>query len=304
MRSAMRTRAILVVKGIAMGTADVIPGISGGTVAFITGIYETLIDFLSSVGMMQARALLMLFQGSRKRKAGIEIITSLNWGFFIPLVTGIAIAILSLSKIIVHVMETYPVQTYAFFFGLILYSVKYPFEEMRKDALNFVIILCTAALAFLFFSVTGNFEGDVTNLAYVFMCGAIGICALILPGISGSTLLVMLGMYKPILNALHSRDIVTVSVFILGMTVGILSFVRLLKWLLKHYHSFTMAGLTGLMVGSLKKVWPIAYATPDQSNATVWGSAGVFALLGVFVIYALDRVSKPMKDLKISSQNA
>lgn len=303
MRSTMRTRAILVVKGMAMGTADVIPGISGGTVAFITGIYETLIDFLSSIGVKHARALMMLFQGSRKRKEGLEIILSLNWGFFIPLIAGIAIAILSLSKIIVHIMETYPVQTYAFFFGLILFSVKYPYEEMKKDFLNYAIMGATAAAAFLFFSVTGNFEGDVSNLAYVFLCGAIGICALILPGISGSTLLVMLGMYKPILNALHSRDVVTVAVFISGMTVGILSFVRLLKWLLKHYHSVTMAGLTGLMVGSLKKVWPIAYATPEQSTATVWTSAVVFALAGVVIVYLLDRVSRPMKDLKISNAN-
>lgn len=295
MNQVLKDRLVLVIKGIAMGTADVIPGVSGGTVAFVTGIYERLILFLGSVGINEAKALLQLFSGREKRAQGIKTIKSLDWEFFLPLIAGIVLAILSLSKIMVYVMETWPVQTYAFFFGLILFSVKFPFQEMNKNMLNYVIIAVTAVLAFLFFSVSGNYQGDASNFLFVFFAGSVAVCALILPGISGSTFLVIMGMYKPILNAVHQRDLLTVGVFISGMTVGILSFVRLLKWMLQHHHSKTMAALTGLMLGSLKKVWPLDYVQGDIQFSMDILPMLAFILVGVTLVFALERLGRRPK---------
>ena len=292
MQQKMKDRIVLVIKGMAMGTADVIPGVSGGTVAFVTGIYERLIMFLGSVGVNEGKAVLQLAGGKEKRQQGLKTLLSLDWEFFLPLITGIVLAILSLSKIMVYTMETWPVQTYAFFFGLILISIKFPFVEMKKSPLNYVIIAVTAALAFLFFSISGNYEGDAGNFVYVFMAGAVAVCALILPGISGSTFLVIMGMYKPILNAVHSRDLITIGVFISGMTVGILSFVRLLKWLLQHYHSYTMAALTGLMLGSLKKVWPLDYVEGSVNMSMDVLPMLAFILVGITLVFGLEKMSR------------
>lgn len=276
-----------------MGAADVVPGVSGGTVAFVTGIYEDLIQFLGSFGIKEGKALILFFKGGEKKKEAIQTLLCPNWSFFIPLAMGIVISILSLSKVIVSVMENYPVQTYSFFFGLILFSVRFPFDEMKKNFMNFSIVIFAAIIAFAFFSISGEVQGDVSNSFYVFISGAIAVCALILPGISGSTFLVILGMYKPILNAIHSRDILTIGIFMSGMIVGILSFIQILKWLLSKYHSYTMAGLTGLMVGSLKKVWPLSYA-PEGSHLVNWLVPIVVCMsLGIFVILLLDRFSRP-----------
>ncbi len=292
MQQKIKNRIVLIIKGMAMGTADVIPGVSGGTVAFVTGIYERLIMFLGSIGVNEGKAVLQIFAGSNQRQQGLQTIKSLDWEFFLPLLTGIVLAILSLSKVMVYTMEVWPVQTYAFFFGLILISIKFPFVEMKKSPLNYLIIIITAALAFLFFSISGNYQGDVENFTYVFFAGAIAVCALILPGISGSTFLVILGMYKPILNAIHNRDLLTIGIFLSGMTVGILSFVRLLKWLLQNYHSYTMAALTGLMLGSLKKVWPLDYVEGTLTMSVDVLSMSAFIFMGAILVFGLEWLSR------------
>lgn len=296
MSTSLKKKCVLIFKGMAMGAADVVPGVSGGTVAFITGIYEDLIHFLGSFKLNEAKALVGLLGGPKKRQQSIEILKKPNWSFFIPLAIGICISILSLSKLIVAVMEAYPVQTYAFFFGLILFSVRFPFEQMQKTKMNFIIVTATAIFAFIFFSMGGEFQGDPSHLLYVFISGAIAICALILPGISGSTFLVLLGMYKPILAAIHSRDMVTIGIFMMGMLVGILSFIQVLKWLLEKHYSYTMAGLTGLMLGSLKKVWPLSYA-PEGDPLSSWAVPVLACMcMGVLVIFLLEKFSRVRTD--------
>ena len=180
-------RLKLFLKGVAMGAADVIPGVSGGTIALITGIYGTLITSLTQLNFSKLKALLGLTMNGEQRVAATKEILSLNWGFFIPLGMGIVFSILVLSKGMVAIMDTYPALTYSFFFGLILISVKYPYQEMNKSLVNHLILLVFAVFAFGFFSLKSNVALDPTNGFNVFFGGAVAVCALILPGISGST---------------------------------------------------------------------------------------------------------------------
>ena len=284
-----KAKMVLFFKGMAMGAADVIPGVSGGTVALVTGIYGRLVGAITDFDLNKLRAVIWLFRGEELARQGRQELLKIDWGFLIPLGGGIIFSILSLSKAMVALMESFPAETYAFFFGLILVSVKYPYNEMKKSPLNHVILGIFAILGFAFFSLqTGVSSLDVHNPVHVFFGGAVAICALILPGISGSTFLVLMGLYKPILKALHDRDIGTISLFMLGMAVGILSFIRVLNWCLSHHKHTTMAALAGLMLGSLKKVWPYEVTQGFETNAWVLLSCCLF---GGILIYALEKAA-------------
>lgn len=234
-------------KGMAMGAADVVPGVSGGTVAFITGIYEELLQSIRGIDL----GLLKLL-----REQGIAAMwKAANGNFLLVLLSGILFSIVSLARIITHLLENHSEMIWSFFFGLIVASVIYIAKQIRRWSLLSVVLLligaaCAAAIGFL---KPANVE---YGYWYVFLSGAVAICAMILPGISGSFILVLLGMYAPVLAAIKGLDLVFVLVFALGCVIGLLSFARFLSWLLERAHDLTLLFLTGFLVGSLVLVWP------------------------------------------------
>lgn len=230
-----------------MGAADVVPGVSGGTIAFISGIYEELIDSISKVNL----ATLKLW----KKDGFAEMWRELNGNFLISLAIGIGLSIITLAKLIRHLLETQPILIWSFFFGLVLASIIYVARQITRWNLGAIILLVTGALLAYFIT---TLTPQTTNVSYpyVFLSGALAICAMILPGISGSFILLLLGMYKPVLDAIHDKNVGLLATLMLGAVVGLLSFSRLLKWLFDHYENLTLAVLTGFIIGSLNKIWP------------------------------------------------
>ncbi|MBE7437285.1 MAG: DUF368 domain-containing protein [Spirochaetales bacterium] len=257
-----KERIILYSKGVAMGVADAIPGVSGGTIALISGIYEHLILAISSVRVHHAWTVPQIVLPSRRKEALSDLL-SIHWSFLIPLLAGIATGLLSVAGIMPILIRDYPFYTFSFFFGLILFSVWIPFRAMEKRPREILLLLLFAGLTFYVVGLDQYFSGS-TALPYVFFSGAVAICAMILPGISGAYILVLLGEYDLILSALHEREFTIILVFIAGLLTGILSFIQLLKILLDRYHSLTMAALTGILVGSLRKLWPFDYIQENQ----------------------------------------
>ena len=230
-----------------MGAADVVPGVSGGTIAYISGIYEELIDSISKVNLDTLKLW--------KKEGFAEMWKELNGNFLISLVIGIGLSIITLAKLIRHLLETQPILIWSFFFGLVLASIIYVARQITRWNLGAIILLIAGALTAYFIT---TLTPQTTNVSYpyVFLSGALAICAMILPGISGSFILLLLGMYKPVLDAIHDKNIGLLATLMLGAVVGLLSFSRLLKWLFDHYENLTLAVLTGFIIGSLNKIWP------------------------------------------------
>lgn len=230
-----------------MGAADVVPGVSGGTIAFITGIYEELIDSIKSINL---NALKLFFTGKFA-----AFWTAINGTFLISVFLGIGISIFSLAKGLEYLLNHFPILVWAFFFGLIIASAIYVARTIKKWNLGTVLSgIIGIAIAYLI-TVISPAEAN-TNYWFIFLSGSIAICAMILPGISGSFILVLLGMYKFILEAVGNFEIAIILTFMIGAAVGIIAFSNVLSWLLKKYHTITIAVLAGFMVGSLNKVWP------------------------------------------------
>ncbi len=250
-------------RGLLMGAADIIPGVSGGTVALLLGIYPRLLTAISHVD----REFLRLI-ASREWAAAAKHI---DLRFLLTLAAGILMGILTLAGVIHFLLEHYREQTFAAFFGLILAS-GILVARMAKCTSNQQRALCAvlglAAAVFAAWLVSGSYLEPRESLGYIFVCGAIAICAMILPGISGAYILVLLGEYEAITDVLHrlkagqvdAADLATLVVFLLGCVVGLLAFSKVLKALLARFHSETMAVLGGFMIGSLLKVWPFQEA--------------------------------------------
>jgi len=239
---------VIGLKGMAMGAADVVPGVSGGTIAFISGIYEELLGSISNVNLGLFKTL---------KNEGFKIAwKQLNGNFLVSLFIGIFISILSLAKAIKYLLENEPILLWSFFFGLVLASIIYIAKQISKW--NFIIIIILILGAFLAYYITtlNPLISENSSSLYVFFAGAIAICAMILPGISGSFILVLLGAYKPVLDALNDKDFKTIFTFIAGAIIGLLSFSKVLKWLFANYKNYTLAALTGFILGSLNKIWP------------------------------------------------
>lgn len=237
----------LLVTGFAMGSADIVPGVSGGTIALIMGVYEQLID---SIKTSSTDAVKLVLSGKIR-----EGVLTVPWRFLVPLGVGILGAIATLARIIEWLLANQPVYLWSFFFGLVLASVYVVGKKVGTWGVNRAVVAVVAAI--LTFLVVGAVPVETpNNLPAMFISGAIAICAMILPGISGSFLLVIMGKYSQVLGAVTDRDIVTLVVFACGAVVGLAMFSRLLSWLFANYHDVTMAALTGVMVGSLRKVWP------------------------------------------------
>jgi putative membrane protein len=238
---------LLVLKGMGMGAADVVPGVSGGTIAFITGIYEELINSIKSVNL---NALKLFFSG---RFASFW--KAVNGKFLVSVLLGIGISIFSLAKGLEYLLHHYPILVWAFFFGLIVASAIYVARSIKKWNTGTVIAGIAGIVTAYFITVISPAEAN-TTLWFIFVSGSIAICAMILPGISGSFILVLLGMYKFILSAVGDLNIPVILVFMAGAAIGIIAFSNLLSWLLRKFHDLTIAVLAGFMVGSLNKVWP------------------------------------------------
>ncbi|WP_040890401.1 DUF368 domain-containing protein [Vibrio ezurae] len=234
-------------KGLAMGAADVVPGVSGGTVAFITGIYETLLESIrrvnpSLIGVLRSKGI----------KGAFEHINGL---FLISLFAGILTSVLTLAKLISWLLVTHPVPLWSFFFGLILVSVWHIMRQIHSFELSrWIGFILGVGLAYAM-TVLNPLHLEPTAINIV-LSGAVAICAMILPGISGSFILLLIGMYSPVLGALKGLDIGFLALFIGGCLCGLLSFSHLLSWLLNRFRDITLMFLMGLMVGTLPKIWP------------------------------------------------
>lgn len=284
-----------------MGAADVVPGVSGGTIAFISGIYEELITSINSID-------LSLFKTFRKE--GFKAFwTQVNGNFLLALFSGIAISVVSLAKFISWLLENQPVLLWSFFFGLVLASIIIVGKAIEKWNLGAIIMLILGALTAYYITQLPPSE-NTASLPFLFLSGALAVCAMILPGISGAFILVLLGSYKIILDAVHERDFKIILTVGLGAIVGLLSFAKLLKWMFNHYKNLTLAVLTGFIIGSLSKIWPWKKVLETkifgdkiipikEQNINPWTYEGdnqlifalILALIGFSFIFILEKVA-------------
>jgi putative membrane protein len=245
---------------MAMGAADVVPGVSGGTIAFISGIYEELIGTLNNINFSLLKHLKTEGLKSTWKKA--------NGPFLLALLSGVFVSIVSLAKGVEWFLEHHPILLWSFFFGLVLASIVYVGKQIKTTAKDFKLFLAMAigaVVAYLITTINPSETSD-TNL-FLFFAGALAICAMILPGISGSFILVIIGAYSPVLEALNTLNIKKIVLFGAGAVVGLLSFSKLLKWLFEKYHRLTLAVITGFMIGSLNKIWPWKVALTFRTNS-------------------------------------
>lgn len=239
-------------KAFLMGIADLIPGVSGGTIAFITGIYEDLLNCIASIDHHVLKDLLKLDFKAALSKVHIR--------FLLPLVFGILFAIFSLARLMHYLMNEHTVLTWSAFFGLIGASIVVIFKKLEepKRPANIISLICGALFAYIMVSLIP--VQTPREWWFIVLCGMIGITAMILPGLSGSFLLLILGKYEYITGAVKNpfvaQNFVTLLTFATGTALGLILFSRLLKYFLDHHHSTTMAFLTGILIGSMKKVWP------------------------------------------------
>ncbi|MEM9390336.1 MAG: DUF368 domain-containing protein [Bacteroidota bacterium] len=297
---------LLFLKGVGMGTADVVPGVSGGTIALITGIYERLLSAIKSVDA-EALKLISKFQIKHFWK-------HIDGNFLLVLVAGIATSIMTLAKVVTYLLDTYPIQLWSFFFGLIIISAILVLRNVKSWNLGKVLSLIVGVIiAYMITEATPAATPE--GLWFIFLSGAIAICAMILPGISGSFILLIMGKYEFIFNALNNRDIPVILTFMTGCIVGLLSFARVISWLFKKYHDIAIALLSGFMLGSLNKVWPwklplqfrinsdgeqVAYITknvlPGEYSREIGGNPQLFQgllfmALGIFLIVAIEKLA-------------
>lgn len=238
---------MLVLKGMGMGAADVVPGVSGGTIAFITGIYEELVHSIKNINL---RTISTLW------KEGLPAFwKAVNGPFLLSVVGGILISVLTLARVLEYLLVNHPILIWSFFFGLIIGSAIFVARSIEKWNVGTVISgLAGIAIAWIITS----FTPAETSEAYwfIFLSGALAICAMILPGISGSFILLLLGKYQFVLGALNEGKISIIAVLLTGALTGIIAFSHLLSWLLEKFHHLTIAMLAGFMIGSLNKIWP------------------------------------------------
>ena len=278
---------VTAVKGFFMGAANVVPGVSGGTIALITGIYSRIIQALNAV--LSWDTWKELFHGNLK-----EFWKKIDGWFLLALGIGMVLSVFTLAKLLEYCLAAYPVATWAFFFGLILASAFFMLKALKgwKGA-DVLFLLAGIALGLLVCTLTPSQTPD--NLFFIFLCGAIAICTMILPGISGSFILVVMGKYDYMMGAVSNLDWPVLAVFALGCLAGILAFAKLLHWLLARWERQTMLVLTGFVLGSLVKVWPWANVPASQDPKV--GSAVLWCLLGIALIVGIELVgNKKSKD--------
>ena len=258
MQRTIKDYFFITLKGIAMGAADVVPGVSGGTVAFISGIYEELLETISNVNLQALKVL--------KKEGLVAFWQRINGNFISALLIGIAISIVSLAKLITFLLEHHALLLWGFFFGLIVSSVFLVGKKVNEWKLSTLLSLIVGTVIAFLITILNPMENP-DSYWFVFISGAIAICAMILPGISGSFILLLLGSYELILAAIKDFKLTTIATFGVGCVVGLLSFSKLLNWLFKKYHDITVAALTGFLVGSLNKIWPWKEVISTRENS-------------------------------------
>lgn len=283
------------IKGACMGAADVIPGVSGGTIAFIMGIYD---KFVASLAAINAKAVKLFFTGKFK-----EFWRHINGGFLLSLVVGIGVSIISLATVMQTLLSDFPIQTWAFFFGLIVASSIFILRGISGWGLREILFLIGGVvLGVVICTLSPTQTPDA--LWFIFLSGAIAICAMILPGISGSFILLILGKYQYILGAVSdlvagqniAGNLLIIGVFAIGAVVGILSFSKLLHWLLSRWHKQALIILAGFIIGSLVKIWPWnnpeAIAQSELTGSLHIGSAIIIALIGFSLVTGIEIAGK------------
>ena len=288
---------LLALKGMGMGAADVVPGVSGGTIAFIVGIYEELIDSIKSINLKTIKLFFTL--------RWVAFFKAINGSFLFSVLAGILISVFSLAKLITWLLETHPILVWSFFFGLVLASTYFVSKQIEiwdwKRWLSFVIGAGTA-----YYITIATPAQTPDSLLFIFMCGAIAICAMILPGISGSFILLLMGKYEFIMYAVKSLDIVIIVIFAVGAAIGLILFSNILSYLLKNFHDITISVLSGFMLGSLNKVWPwketIQTFTDSHGNIKplieqnvlpneyLW-QAVLLMIIGFLMVYIIEKIS-------------
>ena len=271
MKRSFKEYIVISLKGMAMGAADVVPGVSGGTIAFISGIYEELLNSISSFNF----SLINVFKNEGFKSVWIKV----NGNFLVSLFVGILISVLSLAKLIESMLENHPIVIWSFFFGLVLASIIYIGKQITKWTKGSVLCLILGAILAFYITTLNPMVSVNSSPWFLFFAGMIAICAMILPGISGSFILVLLGAYKPVLNALNTKDFVSIIIFLVGAILGLLSFSRILKWLFSTYKNYTLSTLTGFIIGSLNKIWPwketISWRTNSKGIEVPFNTASV-----------------------------
>lgn len=230
-----------------MGAADVVPGVSGGTIAFISGIYEELLNSIKSI----QPSVLTTLKNEGIKSAWAQI----NGTFLITLFAGIAVSILSLARVIKHLLENFPELLWAFFFGLIIASAIFIGKQITKWSASGIVALFAGAGIAYYITIAAPAEAP-TDLWFIFVAGMVAISAMILPGISGSFILLLMGLYNHIIGAIKDFQLEVIAVFGAGCVVGLLTFSHVLSWMFRNFKNTTLALLTGFMIGSLNKVWP------------------------------------------------
>lgn len=270
-------------KGMAMGAADAVPGVSGGTIAFISGIYEELISTISNINIAIFKTLFS--------KGFKSFWKDLNGNFIMALMIGIIISFVSFMKIAKYLLENHPILIWSFFFGLIVASIYFVGKQITKW--NIATILASiigAGIAFYITTLPASSNNE--SLLFLFIAGSIAICAMILPGISGSFILIILGAYKTLSDAIDDVDIKKIIIFGTGALIGLLSFSHILKWLFKNYHNTTLALLTGFIFGSLNKIWPwkktVSVMVDETGEIIPFSSITDFGTLSYFQIHTND----------------
>lgn len=275
---------IIFLKGIFMGSADIIPGVSGGTIALITGIYERLVKGISNI---RFGFVVPFFKGEFKKSWEI-LLEEIDFALFIPLLLGIALAFLTLSKVIVILLNVYPEFTFAFFLGLILSSAYFVYTHTEGISVKTLVFLVIGAI-FGYVFVGLNPIAANHSLPILFISGAIAIMAMILPGISGSFILLILNQYEHMLAALNSLNIVEIITFIAGAVIGILGFSKLLNYLIDNYKSVTMSFLVGLMLGTLKLPFDKIVANINLTSTTAIIGCVVLAIIGFLIVFIMEK---------------
>ena len=303
MKRSLKEYVVISLKGMAMGAADVVPGVSGGTIAFISGIYEELLNSISSFNF----SLINVFKNEGFKSIWIKV----NGNFLVSLFVGILISVLSLAKLIESMLENHPIVIWSFFFGLVLDSIIYIAKQIKLWNIKCYLYLIFGLIFAYYITTLNPVITQNSSTWFLFLAGMIAICAMILPGISGSFILVLLGAYKPILNAINTKDFFSIIIFMAGAVLGLLTFSRVLKWLFSTYKNYTLALLIGFIAGSLNKIWPwketiswrtnskgieVPFTTTSVSPFSFDGDskllmAGLLAIIGFGLILLLEKLA-------------
>lgn len=299
---------LTVVRGFAMGAADIVPGVSGGTIALVLGIYERLVASVKAGSSSLGHLLKGDLDGFKRWFFTVE------WAFILSLGAGILLAILSLAHLIETLLEDEPILMAAVFLGLVAGSVVVAVRLVKQPTTGHIVIAAVVGIAvFVLLGLRGGTSEDTvaqaTDPALIafFIAGAIAICAMILPGVSGSFLLVVLGMYEPVLSAVTARDLTSLGVFAIGAIVGLALFSQVLHWALQHHHDLVMAMLIGLMAGSVRVLWP----WPNGVSSTELGRpdsdvalAIILAVVSFLVVVWVSRVAQRLAESEAASSEA